>query len=1249
MTKFNNQIVIVLGSHRSGTSVTTRLVSYLGFNLGENLMEPNNDNPKGYFEDIDIYNFNEKILKLIKRSWYDSDHIDSKLLINLTKKNIFNEAVTLIKKKINHQKPIIIKDPRITILLPFWAKVFKKLNLNIKYVCSIRNPLDISLSLKIRDGFSINNSLNIWYRYTSQLLLDLKFKDAVFINFDNFKENLDKEIIKLEIFFNKKFTKESLEKFKSFYEKSLLHSKHKPKDFYDSNLISDLYKDIYSQCLDLSINYEVSSSNEKLIKKNVNKIVNTINSDPLFKNGMNDLWYKKNAIKNDHALDNLLEQRDRAIIQINKLETETIKKNNALNSLLEQRDRAISQITILETETIKRDDTANDLLKQRDRAIIQINKLETETIKKNNSLNDLLNQKDQAISQITKLQTESKRKEDVSSNLLEQRENALNALLEQRDRAIDQITKLKTEGKRKEVALSNLLEQKNNLSDKKNIEISNLEKINLEAVFQINNLENQVQETLTEYNKTINSKSMKITKPLRFILAKYNYLIFKFLKIIKKLNNIYKRKFITQMIMSKFFRSKSSMKINFNSYKLKNLYIYMLSNYRFKKKLQYISDKFNNKPIEISIIIPVYNKWNYTIPCIKSILDQEIKNNFEIIIMDDNSSDLMPKVLNQTLNRKFNIIKYYKNKSNLGFIKNCNVGSKYASGEFIVFLNNDTLVDKRWLSKLKDTFNLNENIGVVGSKIMFQNNRLQEAGGIIWDDATGMNYGRNEDPDHPRFNYLREVSYVSGCSFMVNKLLFLKTGGFDEELNTAYYEDVAKCFQLSNLGYKIVYQPESFLMHYEGVTNGTNLKKGIKRFQEINKEIFYKKYIVPLSKNNKKLLSKPKNESDIILASEIYEKERILVIDNNIPTPDKDEGSQYIWNLLKYLKKENNLIKFIAADELSNTRNNYFRNLEQIGIEVGQWPHYSSVNDFIEKNKNIFSVVLITRVNNHKKYYEIVKKNNQNAKIIFNTIDLHHLRHLREAEVLDNNLIRKEALKLKDVEIECINKSDQTILVSNEEYKYLKKIRVKIDNVHVLPLLRDFTSRTEIKSFNSRKNSIVFLGNFNHTPNVDAIKFIINDIWPKLENECVKRNIKLPCLDIVGDDMPENMKYIIKNLKLNVKYHGYVKDLEKFFEEVKLSIAPLRYGAGLKGKIITSFQYGVPVIGSQIAFEGIDHKKIDTGIPFINENVDEYVNCIITILNDENEWYKLSRSLVKFVNDTYSIDKNKNKINEIFY
>ena len=1050
MTKINNQIVIVLGSHRSGTSVTTRLVSYLGFNLGENLMEPNNDNPKGYFEDIDIYNFNEKILKLIKRSWYDSDHIDSKLLINLTKKNIFNEAVTLIKKKINHQKPIIIKDPRITILLPFWAKVFKKLNLNIKYVCSIRNPLDISLSLKIRDGFGINNSLNIWYRYTSQLLLDLKFKDAVFINFDNFNKNLDKEIKKLEIFFNKKFTKDSLEKFKFFYEKSLLHSKFKQKDFYDSNLISDLYKDIFSHCLDLSINNEVNSSNEMLIKKNVKKIVNTIKRDPLIKDGINDLWYETNSIKKDRDLDDLLKQRDRAIVQINKLETETIKKNDALN------------------------------------------------------------------------------------NLLKQREDALNALLEQRDRAIGQIAKLEIESKAKDYSLGNLSEQINDLSVQKNIEISNLEKINLKAVFQINSLENQVQTVLTEYNKTINSKSMKITKPLRFILTKYNYLVFKFLKIIKKLNNIYKRKFITQTIMSKFFRSKSSIKINSNSYRLKNLYFYMLSNYRLKRKLQIISDNFNNKPIEISIIIPVYNKWNYTIPCIKSILDQEIKNNFEIIIMDDNSSDLMPKVLNQTINGKFNIIKYYKNKSNLGFIKNCNVGSKYASGEFIVFLNNDTLVDKRWLSKLKDTFNLNENIGVVGSKIMFQNNRLQEAGGIIWDDASGMNYGRNEDPDHPRFNYLREVSYVSGCSFMVNKQLFLKTGGFDEELNTAYYEDVAKCFQLSNLGYKIVYQPESSLMHYEGVTNGTNLKKGIKKFQEINKEIFYKKYIVPLSKNNKKLLSKPKNESDIILASEKYEKESILVIDNNIPTPDKDEGSQYIWNLLKYLKKENNLIKFIAADELSNTRNNYFRNLEQIGIEVGQWPHYSSVNDFIEKNKNIFSVVLITRVNNHKKYYEVVKKNNQNAKIIFNTIDLHHLRHLREAEVLDNNLIRKEALKLKDVEIECINKSDQTILVSNEEYKYLKKIRVKVDNVHVLPLLRDFTSRTEIKSFNSRKNSIVFLGNFNHTPNVDAIKFIINDIWPKLENECVKRNIKLPCLDIVGDDMPENMKYIIKNLKLNV-------------------------------------------------------------------------------------------------------------------
>ena len=1227
MSNPNKLIVIVLGSHRSGTSVITKLVSYLGFNLGVKLMEPNRDNPKGYFEDVDIYNLNEKILKAIDRNWYDIDFIDRSVLVDLTNEKIFNEAISLIKEKIKDNQTIIIKDPRISILLPFWTKVFEKLELSTKYVCSIRNPLDVSLSLNIRDRIQMSTSLNIWYRYTSQLLIDLEFKDTIFINFNNFNKNLNKEIVKLEFFFKKKFNNDSLKEFKYFYETSLVHSQFILDDFYKSNLINHLYKEIFSHYLELSGYNKINSSLEKSIKKNVNKIQNILIADPLYDKSLVTSTSFTEKFKNDLA--DLLKQRDKAITQIANLEHETkIKTDRATTQIsnLEREskiktDRATTQISNLEHENKIRDDALSDLSKQRDRATTQISNLEQEIkIKTNRAITQIANleretkiKTDSAIDQIANLEHENKIRDD-----------ALSDLSKQRDRAATHISNLENDMLIKDKALSKALNQRN---------------INIE---QINALSLQRDIALTDLRNVINSRSMKLTAPLRFFLNNLKYTIFIYNKIIKKLKNIYKNKTFIQSLI----------KFNFNIqdiFKLKSLYNYILSNNIFNKNLEDISTNFNSRPIEISIIIPVYNKWNYTVSCIKSIFDQDLKYTFEVIIMDDNSIDLMPNILVQAINKKPNIIKYYKNKSNLGFIKNCNTGSMNARGEFIVFLNNDTLVNKNWLIKLRDTFNQYKNIGVVGSKILFENNTLQEAGGIIWDDASGMNYGRNKDASHPRFNYLREVSYVSGCSFMVNKELFIKTGGFDEELNTAYYEDAAKCFQLSNLGYKIIYQPESSLIHYEGVTNGKDIKKGVKRFQETNKEIFYNKYIAPLMKSKYKPLSKPDNELDIILASERNYKERILVIDNNIPTPDKDEGSQYMWNLLKYLKNDNNLIKFIAAEELTNTRNEYFRNLKQIGIEVGEWPHYLSVNDFIKKNRNIFSVILITRVNNHKKYYKELKENNKNAKIIFNTIDLHHLRHLREAEVLNSDLIKKEALELKEIEIECINKSDRTILVSSQEYKYLNEIGVKVDDVHVLPLLRDFISKTEIKSFNSRKDSIVFLGNFNHTPNVDAINFLINDIWPKLENECVKRNIKLPFLDIVGDDMPDAMKYMIKNLKFNIKYHGYVKDLEKFFEDVKLSIAPLRYGAGLKGKIITSFQFGVPVIGSLIAFEGINHKKINTGITFISENADEYVNSIITLITNENEWYKLSKSLIKFVNDTYSIDKNKNIIKKIFY
>ena len=122
------------------------------------------------------------------------------------------------------------------------------------------------------------------------------------------------------------------------------------------------------------------------------------------------------------------------------------------------------------------------------------------------------------------------------------------------------------------------------------------------------------------------------------------------------------------------------------------------------------------------------------------------------------------------------------------------------AGDFSLFLNNDTEVTAGWLGALRETFQLDPRAGLVGAKLVFPDGRLQEAGGIIWRDATGWNFGKFDDPEKPEYNFLREVDYCSAACVMVPKSLFDSVGGFDPRFAPAYYEDVDLAFKIRRAG-----------------------------------------------------------------------------------------------------------------------------------------------------------------------------------------------------------------------------------------------------------------------------------------------------------------------------------------------------------------------------------------------------------------------------------------------------------------
>src|SRR5213593_147169 len=274
-----------------------------------------------------------------------------------------------------------------------------------------------------------------------------------------------------------------------------------------------------------------------------------------------------------------------------------------------------------------------------------------------------------------------------------------------------------------------------------------------------------------------------------------------------------------------------------------------------------------HKQVDVSILIPVFNQFHFTQACLVSIQEHLGAERFEVIVMDDCSTDATPETISQLPG-----VIYLRNETNSGFIASCNRGAEKARGKYLVFLNNDTLVKAGWLKALLDTLAEQPGTGIVGAKLLYPDGRLQEAGGIIWQAASGWNYGKFDDPQKPEYNYLREVDYCSAAALMIPKALFESVEGFDSRYAPAYYEDSDLSFKVRKAGYKVLYQPLSEVIHYEGVTGGTDLSTGTKKHQDINRSTFAKTWA-------SELMAKPANGDLAFLRQAPQGRKNILVID----------------------------------------------------------------------------------------------------------------------------------------------------------------------------------------------------------------------------------------------------------------------------------------------------------------------------------------------------------------------------------
>lgn len=598
---------------------------------------------------------------------------------------------------------------------------------------------------------------------------------------------------------------------------------------------------------------------------------------------------------------------------------------------------------------------------------------------------------------------------------------------------------------------------------------------------------------------------------------------------------------------------------------------------------------------KVSIIIPFYNQEIYTwnsLTFLNLYLTDDIP--FEIILIDDNSTE----------SYDFSLIKgisIHKNNENLGFLKTINAGIQLAKGEYIYTLNNDTEVQENFLKELFFVFENFKNVGAVGSKLINPNGSLQEAGSVFMKGFNFKQIGTHKKTYYPEINYVVKVDYCSDCSLLFKKL---DDNGnlnlFDEQFSPASFEEKDFCFDLKYLQKKeIYYTPFSEVVHYNRKTY--NSSKNIELYKTNSKK-FKTKW--------DKQLQEIKATSIENRIQEKYNNKSIVFFNGIIPEFDKDSGSNRLKEIITSYIELNYHVSLICQFVYKD--NNYITSYQKMGVNVFyEHKMFSGFKKYLTDQKLKPTIAWFYGPKQFMAFYKTAKRLIPKAKLIYDMVDIHHLRYKRAIELEPLRIsFRNKYLKYKKIEFKASELADFVITISKFEEDYMKSICannkiITISNVHYPKI-----NIEETLTFEDRKE-ILFIGSA-HTPNVDALYYLYNEIMPLVWN-------KIPDLkvNIIG-----TVNEAIKDIEdPKIVFWGYVENIDNFFISNKFMIAPLRYGAGVKGKIGQAFEYYLPVITSSIGAEGMHLIQNENAL--IEDTKEGFAEAIIGLYTNKELWKKL--------------------------
>lgn len=610
---------------------------------------------------------------------------------------------------------------------------------------------------------------------------------------------------------------------------------------------------------------------------------------------------------------------------------------------------------------------------------------------------------------------------------------------------------------------------------------------------------------------------------------------------------------------------------------------------------------------EVTVIIPTHGKLAWTLGCLRSIAAQPPAVPIEVLVVDDASTDGSAETLKQVRGLRLLV-----NDENLGFIGSCNRGAAHANAPFLFFLNNDTQVTSGWLDSLLATHREEAGCGIVGSRLVYPDGRLQEAGGLVFSDAQAWNVGRFDRRDDPRYLYRRDVDYVSGASLLIDKALFQQVGGFDARYAPAYCEDMDLAFAARAAGRRVVYEPQSLVIHHEGISSGIDPFAGVKQYQRTNRETFRAKWAGVLE-------GQPRPGTPIEQATQ-RQSRHIIVIDALAPDPTRDAGSVQVTNIMRLLRSMGWRVTFMADNRQATAEE--IALLGRYGVETLCKPHSPSLSTWLKHEGPRLDAAMLCRYYVADTNLPLFRRMAPAAKVLFDTEDLHFVREERTARHLGSASLLRQAGASRQRELTLVRQADATLVVSPVEQALLLEA-VPGANVLLLPNMHEAPGSR--RPFTER-SGLVFVGGCGHPPNEDAARWLTGELWPRLHRE--RPDL---VLHLIGD-MPEHLRREFGGEGIVI--HGRVPDIEPWMQGSRVALAPLRIGAGVKGKVNTAMSHGLPVVASSVAAEGM---RLQNGVNvLLADDASQFAEAVIQLHDTQALWERLSSASVEHVRAHFS-------------